>query len=92
MTDLEVFYMVVGIAVGIIAIVTGLAGAIRWMVKHYLAELKPNSGSTIKDQVGRLESRMTKHETVTTETYRRVEKLEHKIDDIYDRLIDFLSK
>jgi hypothetical protein len=27
-------------------------------VKHYLAELKPNSGSSIKDQVNRLEARV----------------------------------
>jgi hypothetical protein len=28
------------------------------MVKHYLQELKPNSGSSIKDQVNRLEARV----------------------------------
>jgi hypothetical protein len=28
------------------------------MVKHYLAELKPNGGSSIKDSVNRLESRI----------------------------------
>ena len=33
----------------------GLATAVRWMVKHYLAELKPNGGSSLKDSVDRLE-------------------------------------
>lgn len=33
----------------------GLATAVRWMVKHYLAELKPNGGSSLKDSVNRLE-------------------------------------
>jgi len=28
------------------------------MVKHYLSELKPNSGSSLKDAVNRLESRI----------------------------------
>jgi hypothetical protein len=28
------------------------------MIKHYLSELKPNSGSSIKDQVSRLETRV----------------------------------
>jgi hypothetical protein len=28
------------------------------MIKHYLAELKPNGGSSIKDQVNRLEARV----------------------------------
>jgi len=33
------------------------AGGIKWLVKHYLNELKPNSGSSLKDSVNRLESR-----------------------------------
>jgi hypothetical protein len=28
------------------------------MIKHYLTELKPNGGSSIKDQVNRLETRV----------------------------------
>jgi hypothetical protein len=30
----------------------------RWLVKHYLAELKPNGGGSVKDQVNRLETRV----------------------------------
>jgi hypothetical protein len=41
-----------------IAIVTAFAGTIRWMVKHYLYELRPNGGSSLKDQVNRLERRV----------------------------------
>lgn len=44
--------------VAIIAIVTAFAGAVRWMVKHYLYELKPNGGGSLKDQVNRLERRV----------------------------------
>jgi len=33
-----------------------IAGMIRWLVKHYLDELKPNGGGSLKDQVNRLES------------------------------------
>lgn len=46
------------LALAAIAIVTAFAGTIRWMVKHYLYELKPNSGSSLKDQVNRLERRV----------------------------------
>ena len=46
------------VAVACIAIFTAFASGIRWMVKHYLNELKPNSGSSIKDQVNRLERRV----------------------------------
>jgi hypothetical protein len=41
------------------AAVTTLAGtvalSIRWMVKHYLYELRPNGGSSVKDSINRLE-------------------------------------
>jgi hypothetical protein len=43
------------VAVAVMTIVGGFAAAVRWMVKHYLNELKPNSGSSLKDSVTRLE-------------------------------------
>jgi len=49
-----------GLAVAVISIVTAFAGAIRWLVKHYLAELKPNGGSSIRDKVDRLEAKVDK--------------------------------
>jgi hypothetical protein len=47
-----------GLIVSIIAIVTAFAGSVRWLVKHYLYELKPNSGSSLKDSVTRLEDKV----------------------------------
>lgn len=47
-----------GLIVSIIAIVTAFAGAVRWLVKHYLYELKPNSGSSMRDSINRLETQM----------------------------------
>jgi hypothetical protein len=44
-----------GIAVSVITIIAGFSAAVRWLVKHYLYELKPNSGSSLKDSVTRLE-------------------------------------
>ena len=41
--------------IAIIAIVTAFAGTVRWMVKHYLYELRPNGGGSLKDTVSRLE-------------------------------------
>ena len=43
------------VAVAVMTIVGGFAAGIRWMVKHYLNELKPNGGSSVKDSVARLE-------------------------------------
>lgn len=47
-----------GLIVSVIAIATAFAGAVRWLVKHYLYELKPNSGSSLKDTVIRLEEKV----------------------------------
>jgi hypothetical protein len=47
-----------GLIVSIIAIVTAFASAVRWLVKHYLYELRPNGGGSLKDQVNRLERRV----------------------------------
>jgi hypothetical protein len=40
-----------------LSILAIVAGGIRWLVKHYLNELKPNSGSSLKDSVDRLEKK-----------------------------------
>lgn len=45
-------------AVAVVTVLGGLAAYTQFMIKHYLSELKPNSGSSIKDQVSRLESRV----------------------------------
>jgi hypothetical protein len=44
----------------LLTIVTIVTGGIRWLVKHYLNELKPNSGSSLKDSVNRLEEKTDK--------------------------------
>ena len=46
------------VAVAVIAIFAAIAGGIRWMVKHYLNELKPNGGSSMKDSMARMEQRI----------------------------------
>lgn len=39
------------VAVAVCTIIGGFATAVRWLVKHYLAELKPNSGSSMRDEI-----------------------------------------
>ena len=60
-----------------LSIIGVVAGMIRWLVKHYLdemkAELKPNGGSSLKDQVNRLE--------------KRHDELDNKVDRIMEILI-----
>jgi len=73
------------LAVSVLTIVAVLAGAIKWLVKHYLSELKPNSGSSLKDQVSRLEIRIN-------EANDRRRDMEKKLDHMYDILIEYISK
>jgi len=73
------------LAVSVLTIVAVLAGAIKWLVKHYLSELKPNSGSSLKDQVSRLEIRIN-------EADNRRQDMEKKLDHMYDILIEYISK
>ncbi len=48
----------VALAVGVCAVCTSLLVALRWVIKSYLQELKPNSGTSMKDQLTRLEERV----------------------------------
>ncbi len=46
------------LAVAISTLVAAFAGAVRWLVKHYLAELKPNGGDSLKDRIIKLETKL----------------------------------
>jgi len=47
-----------GLGAGIVAILSGLFIAIKFIVRGFLYELRPNGGQSLKDQVNRLESRV----------------------------------
>ena len=47
-----------GFFVALMTLLAGFAGFVRWLVKHYLNELKPNGGSSLKDSVTRLEEKV----------------------------------
>ena len=53
-----------GLVLTVLSIVAIIGVGARWIVKKYvediLSELKPNSGSSMKDQVTRLEDKMDK--------------------------------
>jgi glyoxylate utilization-related uncharacterized protein len=44
------------IAVGIVTVLGGTAAFLQFLVKHYLAELKPNGGSSMNDRLTRVEA------------------------------------
>lgn len=61
------------LAVSVTTLMGALAVGVRHLVKYYLAELKPNGGSSIKDKVADIDN--------------KVDKLEARIDEIYKFLI-----
>ena len=58
-----------GFAVAVMTLLAGFTSAVRWLVKHYLSELKPNSGSSMRDAVN-----------INTE---RLDRVEQRVDQIY---------
>lgn len=50
----------IALITSILTLIIGLEMRVKSIVKHYLIELKPNSGSSIKDQITRLEAKIDK--------------------------------
>ena len=75
--------------VAILTIVSSIAFGIKWLVKHYLVELKPNSGSSMKDQISRLELALDEQRVDSERSRDRQEK---KLDEMYQILIDHIAK
>ena len=46
------------LAVAATTVIGSFIGSVRWLVKHYLNELKPNGGSSMNDRMTRLEERV----------------------------------
>lgn len=60
-----------GLAVAILTLVAGFATLVRWLVKHYLYELKPNGGSSLKDKVDSLQDKVELLTDLVKESLRR---------------------
>jgi hypothetical protein len=67
-----------GFAVALMTLFGGFTAAIRWLVKHYLSELKPNSGSSMRDAVN-----------INSD---RLDRVEQRVDQIYLILCEGKSK
>jgi hypothetical protein len=48
----------VGLALSISTLMGTFALMVKWLVKHYLSELKPNGGSSVSDRLNRVETRV----------------------------------
>jgi predicted nuclease with TOPRIM domain len=110
MTTVEFLQTWVPLAVGILSILTILGGIIYRIHKKFTVyikeeiasvakEFKPNGGSSLKDQVNRLE---TGHNDIVNEVNSVKDeiseikednkRLESKLDKMFDTLLDIASK
>jgi hypothetical protein len=46
------------LAVAATTVIGSFIGSVRWLVKHYLNELKHNSGSSLRDEISELRGRV----------------------------------
>ena len=95
---------IIGLILGVSAVAGILFAILRFYIKTFAKEqleeirheLKPNGGSSIKDQVTRLEEKQKEiaqrqHED-DVKFEQRIDKLENKIDDVFRIILDKLSK
>jgi hypothetical protein len=88
MFDTNGAVLLVELIIGIGTILSGIAFSIKWLTKHYFdeirAEFKPNGGSSLKDQVNRLESRANEADQMRRD-------MSKKLDKLYETLLDHIS-
>ena len=93
---LEIFQMILGVTISVATVITISAGGVRWLVRHYFddikKELKPNSGTSMKDQVTRLESDILDLKVQNQQGEKFHEKLDDKIDKLTELFIQYVSK
>lgn len=63
-----------GLAVACSTLIASFIASIRWLVKHYLQELKPNGGSSLRDEQNRQGD--------------TIKRLELRIDEIYRLMVN----
>ena len=97
------WYEWVPVILGILGILTAILAAVRFFVRYHVKEgmqdirheLRPNGGSSIKDQVTRLEAKQieiaNKQHEDDLRFDKRLDKLESKVDDVLKIVIEKLS-
>ena len=85
-----------GLTLTSLSILTAVGMGVRWVIRHYLKdvlhELKPNSGSSLKDQVTRLEKNFHALEKTQEEADFLRKETNKKIDHMYEVLLDYISR
>jgi hypothetical protein len=95
MTTLQITEMIIAIMVSIGTFIGLSAAGVRWLVKHYFNdikhELKPNGGSSLKDQVNRMEKQHQEFKNRLDEADLMRRDMNKKVDKMYDLLLDYIA-
>jgi hypothetical protein len=97
------WYEWIPIILGLLGITTAILAAVKFFIKYHVREsmedirheLKPNGGTSIKDQITRLEIKQNesieKQHEEDNRFDKRLDKLETKIDDVMKLIIQKLG-
>jgi hypothetical protein len=85
-----------GLILTSLSILTIIGLVVRWVIRHYLKdivhELKPNGGSSIKDQVNKLEKDVVSLKKETIEVKETHRKLDEKITHLTNLFIEYVAR
>ena len=85
-----------GLILTTLSIVALVVGGVKFLVKHYFeeirSEIRPNSGTSLKDQVTRLESQYVIFQERIDEADAMRREMNSKLDKMYLILLDHIAK
>ena len=84
------------IVVSLSTVIASTAYGVRWLTKHYFDEIKhemkPNGGSSLKDQGNRMESDILDLKSQNHKGEEYHERLDNKIDELTKLFIEYVSR
>lgn len=83
--------LVIEIIIGVFTILAGFSAGVKWLVKHYLSELKPNSGSSMRDEIKATNREIKEIKERQDEADQMRRDMDKKLDKMYMILLDYIS-
>lgn len=81
-----------GLILTTLSIITLVAGGIKWLVKHYLSELKTNGGSSMRDEIKATNKEIKEIKDRQDEADMLRRNMDKKLDKMYVILLDHVAK
>lgn len=85
-----------GLILTVLSTIALVGGGIKWLTKHYFdeirAELRPNGGTSLKDQVDRLESKTSQLNDRMDDADVIARDMNAKLDKMYMILLDHVAR